>query len=339
MISGKQGENSTGAQQPTLSIEVSAGVPNLLLAPEQCVYRMLTNYVSNAFKYAAPETHVLLTVQLRLFSPDALAGVRRAMLGGDAGAGGRGGGGGDGDGDGTGGASRGGGAGGDGDGDAAAAAAAAACCPFTCAMAEPPPPAGEAARRCTQVLVVEVADEGCGVPDAEKGKVFGLHYRAANATRGSGAQTPGLGIGLASVAKMAAAHGGACGVVDVVHPGGQGVAADEEEEQEGQHKSPAAAAAAAAASAGKGAPAPPRVSGARFWFAVPVERLATTGVPARLDMLGAPTGATSPGKVGSPRSAHTRAPLRHSGKVLRRYVRSLARSRRTFSSSSTCSRQ
>ncbi|WP_369068299.1 sensor histidine kinase [Kineococcus terrestris] len=63
--------------------------------------------------------------------------------------------------------------------------------------------------------VLEVADDGPGVPAAERGRVFGRFVRLEEARgRGSG----GTGLGLAIVAELVAAHGGTVEVADA--PGG-----------------------------------------------------------------------------------------------------------------------
>jgi signal transduction histidine kinase len=63
--------------------------------------------------------------------------------------------------------------------------------------------------------VIEVADRGPGVPDAEKERVFERFFRgAADAVQ----ETRGTGIGLALVRHAAEAHGGHAEVVET--PGG-----------------------------------------------------------------------------------------------------------------------
>ncbi|MHB8470653.1 MAG: sensor histidine kinase [Gaiellaceae bacterium] len=58
-------------------------------------------------------------------------------------------------------------------------------------------------------IVIEVVDEGCGVPAAELGRIFDRFARADDArTRARG----GAGLGLAIVQAIAVAHGGRCTV-------------------------------------------------------------------------------------------------------------------------------
>jgi signal transduction histidine kinase len=52
--------------------------------------------------------------------------------------------------------------------------------------------------------VIEVADRGPGVPDAERERIFEPFYRAAGASEASG----GVGLGLSLVRQIAARHGG-----------------------------------------------------------------------------------------------------------------------------------
>jgi two-component system OmpR family sensor kinase len=59
--------------------------------------------------------------------------------------------------------------------------------------------------------ILEVADEGPGLPPGEEGRVFERFYRADAArarTGGTGAATGGTGLGLSIVAAIVAAHGG-----------------------------------------------------------------------------------------------------------------------------------
>ena len=58
-------------------------------------------------------------------------------------------------------------------------------------------------------VVIEIEDEGCGVPDQALGRIFDRFARADSArTRSAG----GVGLGLAIVDAIAKAHGGACTV-------------------------------------------------------------------------------------------------------------------------------
>ena len=78
-------------------------------------------------------------------------------------------------------------------------------------------PAGsEVTLRITPPAVVEVADRGPGVPEAQKSKVFERFWRADRGHRRGGS-----GIGLALVAEIAAQHGGTVWVRD--HEGGGAV--------------------------------------------------------------------------------------------------------------------
>ena len=57
---------------------------------------------------------------------------------------------------------------------------------------------------------IEVADEGAGVPDADRERVFEPFYRAADARPpGGDPRAPGTGLGLAIVRDVARRHGGA----------------------------------------------------------------------------------------------------------------------------------
>lgn len=63
---------------------------------------------------------------------------------------------------------------------------------------------------------IEVSDQGPGVPDAEKEKMFGMFYTANNA-RGDGRR--GIGLGLVLCRTIANAHGGSISVRDNVPHG------------------------------------------------------------------------------------------------------------------------
>lgn len=67
------------------------------------------------------------------------------------------------------------------------------------------------ARRKKQMVLVEVADDGPGIPDEAKGKLFEMFYTADNA-RGDGRR--GLGLGLALCKSIVSAHGGTIYVRD-----------------------------------------------------------------------------------------------------------------------------
>lgn len=71
----------------------------------------------------------------------------------------------------------------------------------------------DASRRADAGIEVAVADDGPGIPDAEKPKVLERFYRG-DASRG----TPGAGLGLSLVAAVAKLHGGWLGLSDN-HPG------------------------------------------------------------------------------------------------------------------------
>ena len=63
-------------------------------------------------------------------------------------------------------------------------------------------------------IVIEVADEGCGIPQAALGRIFDRFARADTArTRSQG----GTGLGLAIVDAIAKAHGGSCSVEPLEH--------------------------------------------------------------------------------------------------------------------------
>ncbi|MFL6676534.1 MAG: sensor histidine kinase [Massilia sp.] len=68
-------------------------------------------------------------------------------------------------------------------------------------------------RRRDGTIEIAVADDGPGIPDAEKPKVLERFYRS-DASRG----TPGAGLGLSLVAAVARLHGGALSLTDN-HPG------------------------------------------------------------------------------------------------------------------------
>jgi signal transduction histidine kinase len=60
-------------------------------------------------------------------------------------------------------------------------------------------------------LSISVADEGPGIPDTEKEKIFGRFYRSgAEATR----KSKGTGLGLYLSRKIAQSHGGTLRVKD-----------------------------------------------------------------------------------------------------------------------------
>jgi signal transduction histidine kinase len=71
----------------------------------------------------------------------------------------------------------------------------------------------EASRRPDGAIEITVSDDGPGIPDEEKSKVFERFYRG-DASRG----TPGAGLGLSLVAAVAKLHGGALKLTDN-HPG------------------------------------------------------------------------------------------------------------------------
>ena len=72
------------------------------------------------------------------------------------------------------------------------------------------------ARRDGQMIVVEIADDGPGIPDEAKGKLFDMFYTAGN-ERGDGRR--GLGLGLALCKSIVTAHGGTIEAADN-HPQG-----------------------------------------------------------------------------------------------------------------------
>ncbi|MBU5625423.1 sensor histidine kinase KdpD [Oscillibacter sp. MSJ-2] len=67
------------------------------------------------------------------------------------------------------------------------------------------------ARRAGQDIEVRIADDGPGIPDEAKGRLFDMFYTADNA-RGDGRR--GLGLGLSLCKSIIAAHGGAISVTD-----------------------------------------------------------------------------------------------------------------------------
>jgi signal transduction histidine kinase len=71
----------------------------------------------------------------------------------------------------------------------------------------------EASRHPDGAIEIAVSDDGPGIPDEEKPKVFERFYRG-DASRG----TPGAGLGLSLVAAVAKLHGGALKLTDN-HPG------------------------------------------------------------------------------------------------------------------------
>lgn len=66
-------------------------------------------------------------------------------------------------------------------------------------------------------MVLEVADDGPGIPPADRERVFDPFYRGRNA---AGGRLPGSGIGLSIVRDYAQAHGGTVEVVDDPHRAG-----------------------------------------------------------------------------------------------------------------------
>ena len=67
-------------------------------------------------------------------------------------------------------------------------------------------------------VAVTVADEGPGIPEAERGRIFDLFHRVA---QGDG-QPAGTGLGLAIVRGMVEANGGSVAAIDP--PSGRGAA-------------------------------------------------------------------------------------------------------------------
>jgi two-component system sensor histidine kinase KdpD len=74
------------------------------------------------------------------------------------------------------------------------------------------------ARAAGQVATIVVSDEGAGIPEDQRGKVFDLFHRAAQGD----AQPAGTGLGLAIVRGLVEAHGGAARAD--AGPGGRGAA-------------------------------------------------------------------------------------------------------------------
>ena len=70
--------------------------------------------------------------------------------------------------------------------------------------------------RAGQNIVVTVADDGPGVPDDAKERLFDMFYTAGN-ERGDGRR--GLGLGLSLCKSIVTAHGGVIEVIDN-HPKG-----------------------------------------------------------------------------------------------------------------------
>ncbi len=63
-------------------------------------------------------------------------------------------------------------------------------------------------------VVIEVADQGCGIPEEELSRVFDRHYRGAGSSG-----VPGTGIGLHTVRQIVLLHGGAIAVDSAVGRG------------------------------------------------------------------------------------------------------------------------
>ena len=72
------------------------------------------------------------------------------------------------------------------------------------------------ARRHASRVRVDVADDGPGIPDAEKGHIFDMFY---NGSHERGDHRRGMGLGLALCKSIVEAHGGSIGVRDA-HPHG-----------------------------------------------------------------------------------------------------------------------
>ena len=71
-------------------------------------------------------------------------------------------------------------------------------------------------RRSHHLIVVEIADDGPGIPDEAKEKLFDMFYTANN-ERGDGRR--GLGLGLSLCKSIVTAHGGTIEAIDN-HPQG-----------------------------------------------------------------------------------------------------------------------
>lgn len=69
------------------------------------------------------------------------------------------------------------------------------------------------ARRQDDRVVAEVCDQGPGIPEADRTRVFDMFYRVA----GGDQQTAGTGLGLAIAKGIVEAHGGTIGVLDGMH--------------------------------------------------------------------------------------------------------------------------
>ena len=65
-------------------------------------------------------------------------------------------------------------------------------------------------------IAIQVADHGCGIPDADQSRIFEKFYRVA---RVQDADVPGTGLGLALVREIAELHGGRVTVESKVNQG------------------------------------------------------------------------------------------------------------------------